>query len=250
MKYLPVIFLIFLSLFCIKRDKPVTILEIRNDHLYWHKDNPKKFRSKSFDINSYLNQKNQKVFENLTYSIFVDNRKAAKEYLLKRYDILYLEVNNKSNRSKNFQLSKMEVFSNGKQVGFFYPEELPEQFSRVNPKGMTKNVYNSVAVVVSIVPVLLVYLGGGMMYADADYNRMKEFQRYQRYVYTPPAIRPNRSGDFSFSRYFSSILHMNYVEYKDVFHENNEIERKAIKAGVLFLEKGVLSQEYEIVYNE
>lgn len=226
-RFIILIYFIFIC-GCISADSDKTDVRINRNLFNWNMANPLKTESGHFKIEIYTNESREDLFENIFHMYVKDGDSAALNYLKRKYDVYFLQIENRSEETAEFNLSSIKI--SGECGGKFTSSwSLPNHINQVNPKGMTKNIYNTIVSTALIAGfAAMMYYLGGVPSVPGENNKKKDIP-----------VKTLEPADKDKKEYWSSFFHNTRYHYNDLISERNLIAGKGRKAGIAFVEKNL-----------
>jgi hypothetical protein len=227
MKNILFLLLILFFISCVSGDKNKSSISINNKQFIWDLQNQKTFENDKIRIGLIVNEKNSNIIKNIYFKYVVDSDESAINFLLTHYFFGLLTISNLTDRTIDVKLKSISLINDHKSIKILSAKQVPNDIKRFNPKGLTKNVYNSiwssVAIVISIKGGDLILDGLGKLYEFISGNR-----------YPDPE-------DF-----FSSLYHETNIKYNSLIFDDNKIDKKTTISGLVFINKEELTNTSDI----
>jgi hypothetical protein len=208
---------------CLTAEPKEVHLIINKEQYVWNLSKPIIFKSNDYNVRIYANENNNDIFRKISNSFNLDNINNASDIILENYDIVLIEIENKSDLELNFSLSKFKVIKNNEVISPIIAKNLLKDFELLNKKGIAKNIYNSINYIVLFAAVII-------LIAIVTFGKGTS-------VNTPIQI----SGTEETDKFWSSYYQKYNISYKDLINEENNISPNSLKSGILFVRKGQLS---------
>jgi len=205
---------------CLEADLKTTNYSVNRDRFIWDMRNSVKKETSKFKI-SLCKSENQDSFLYEFYSrMNADGDYAALAYLNQNYDIYLMEVENKSESEEELLLKDIRFETDEKIYPIYNSYNLPKKVSRLNPKGITKNMYN-ITILAGIIAA-----GAVLRYVPIPIAPMERKEEIK-----------GKKEVKSEKEYWSSIFHITNFRYEDIILERNLIKPSSVKKGLVFLDK-------------
>jgi len=234
--------LIILHLGCISADPKETKYKVNDDSIQWNYNNPIHYENDRFLINLYLSNDTENIFTKIFYKYAVDGDKSALSYLSNNYDICLIDIHNKTNAELIIDLNKIKLLKDKISINVYSPLDIPAQIERLNPKGITKNIYNTIAaiIVTAAIIVLLSQGGAGCLSVPAPQDSSLKSGRNEK--------KEEKPDDYKKYGIFSSLFHKTDYDYDDCIIDTNIIQPVSHKSGLVFVKKGFINSKIKIIY--
>ncbi len=215
-RIIAVIFIILLS-GCMSADPRESRFTVSKEKFGWDYGHALVLENDSFHIRLAPSRDSTGIFNSLADSYAVDKESSARRYLADTHEVCLLELKNKTQAEQIFYLDKLHLVYNDVILSPVSPVDLPAELKRVNPKGISKNIYNSAVIltVLAAISSALLVLGDGDMKptgVEAD-------------VLSAPDI-------------WSGIFHRTHLKYEDLILQKNPIAPNKSKSGIVFIPRG------------
>lgn len=229
MKKLIACLLIGLQFNCMSADPKLTESNINDNTFKWNYDEFIKYDSDNLLITIYPSQVQDNIFNDLYYKYAVDGDVAAVKYLSENYEICFVVVYNKNKKECNFDLTKLQINNHKRSFKFISPLDMPSKIKRLNAKGITKNVYNTIVIIaITAAIIALCQKSNSIPNLNLPIN------------ITPNSNDSTKKEPNDYQKYgiFSSFFHKTNYHYNDCIMDNNIVLPLSTKEGVVFIKKG------------
>lgn len=180
----------------------------------WDYEHALVYENDSLHIRMVPSRDRDTIFNAIARRYAVDRESSARSYLSDRYEVCLLELKNKTRAEQIFYLDKLHFVSNGVILSPVSPVDLPSEVRRVNPKGISKNIYNSVVAITVLAAI------SSALFAMSDGN-MKPTGVEADVLYSPGI--------------WSRIFHNTHFKYEDLILKKNPIGPNKSKSGIVFI---------------
>jgi len=229
MKKFIICLLIGLQISCISADPKMTESNISNETFKWNYEKPIIYERENSVITIYLSDISGNIFSDIYYKYVVDGDVSALKYLSENYDICLINVFNKKKSAIEFDLTKLKLLKNNKSYKFISPLDIPSKVKRINPKGITKNVYNTVVIIAITAAVIALC---------KDSKSPPVFPTSTNFSTNSSSGVQN---DYEANGIFSNFFHKTKYKFNDCILDANTIPSLSNKSGIVFIKKGRLS---------
>jgi hypothetical protein len=222
------IILCILLVGCVSADPRRTNYSVSISKYEWNYDNPLSFENELLAIRLIASKNSANVFDFITGRYVVVSESSAKKYLSNHYDICLIEVANRTNAAEIFYLNRLHLVYKDQDVSPISSVDLPSVVNRINPNGISKNIYNAIAIItITTAVVALVVLSHGRFFN-----------------FPLPSAGPQKSDKESSKlekeQLWSSLYHDTQFQYEDIIIDENPIASYSHKSGIVFIPKGKL----------
>ena len=215
-RIIAVIFIILLS-GCMSADPRESRFTASMKEFNWDYERALDFENNTFRIRMVPSKDSGTVFDHIANSYAVDKESSARRYLFDNYDVYLLELKNKTQAEQIFYLDKLYLVCRDVTISTVSPVDLPSEIRRINPKGISKNMYNSVVVITVLAAIssALITLG----------NENLRPSGLEADVLSAPEI-------------WSGVFHKTRLKYEDLILNQNPIGPNKSKSGIVFVSRG------------
>lgn len=224
---------------CMSPDPRVTESSINNETFKWNYTSPLVYEDSRSTINLYPTGIQDSSFNDIYYKYAVDGDISAVKYLSENYDICFIDVINKNKSKLTFDLSKLKLVRNKKIYNFISPLDIPSRVKRLNPKGITKNVYNTVVIIAVTAAIIALCQKSHSAPSIPSFSSGPDF-----------SINSGASGSDNKYGIFSSFFHKTKYHFSDCILESNIIQPLSNKTGIVFIKKGALGKGKTMIIYE
>jgi hypothetical protein len=226
------IILCILLVGCVSADPRRTNYSISISKYEWNYDNPLSFENELLAIRLIASKNSASVFDFITGRYVVMSESSAKKYLSNHYDICLIEVANKTNAEEIFYLNRLHLVYKDQDVSLISSVDLPSVVNRINPNGISKNIYNAIAIItITTAVVALVVLSHGHLPLQGDSIPWPS---------AGPQKSDKESSKLEKEQLWSSLYHDTQFQYEDIIIDENPIASYSHKSGIVFIPKGKL----------
>ncbi len=208
-------------------DPDRTQYQVQKENFDWGRYAVKKFEDKVFRVKIFSGDYPDDLFEELGTVFVKDGDKSAVYYLKSYYDIFLLEIENKTDLPQDFSIPRIQFIGQECKDQFATPWSLPNDVYRLNPKGITKNVYNGIVVLGLAVALAAISYSIPNILMGASSSKDKKETELTK-------VEPTEKEK---KFYWSSLFHETKYQYNDLISQTNRIEPNSKKIGLLFLAK-------------
>jgi len=230
MKRNSIYMLLLLCISCVSADPGMTTCTINKDTFDWDYKNPVTFENDTFNVTMVINRNSRNIIKEIYYKYSMDGEPSAQNFLYDSYDICLIDVCNKSNAEEMFLLSRFSISGNN---GSFYPLspiDIPAEINRINPKGISKNVYNTLAVITVTAAVIVV--ATSVPTIPLPYHNESFLEKKEK------------------KELWSGMYHSTKYEYEDLIIDKNSIKPLSCKKGIIFIKKGAVAEGSRMKYQK
>lgn len=215
-RIIAVIFIILLS-GCMSADPRESMFTVSKEKFDWDYGRALVLENDSFHIRLVPSRDSRGIFDALADSYAVDKESSARRYLADTCEICLLELKNKTQAEQIFYLDKLYLVCRDVTISTVSPVDLPSEIRRINPKGISKNMYNSVVVITVLAAIssALITLG----------NENLRPSGLEADVLSAPEI-------------WSGVFHKTRLKYEDLILNQNPIGPNKSKSGIVFVSRG------------
>jgi hypothetical protein len=221
------IILCILLVGCVSADPRRTNYSVSISKYEWDYDNSLLFKNELFAIRLIASKNSAGVFDFITGRYVVTSESAAKKYLSNHYDICLIEVANRTNAEEIFYLNRLHLVYKDQDVAPISSVDLPSVVNRINPNGISKNIYNALAIITitTAVVALVVLSHGAINFPGGSAG---------------PQTSDKESSKLEKEQLWSSLYHDTQFQYEDIIIDENPIASYSHKSGIVFIPKGKL----------
>jgi hypothetical protein len=221
------IILVVLLTGCVSADPRKTDYSVSTSKYEWNYDKPLLFENELFAMRLITSKNSAGVFDFITDKYAVVSESSAKKYLSHHYDICLIEVANKTDAEEIFYLNGLHLLYKDQDVSPISSVDLPSAVNRLNPNGISKNIYNALAIITITTAVVAFFVLA------------------LRANLTLPAAGPQKSDKESSDKLekeelWSSLYHDTQFQCEDLIIDENPIASYSHKSGIVFIPKGKL----------
>jgi hypothetical protein len=221
------IILCLLLIGCVSPDPRKKDYPISTGTYEWNYNYPLSFENELFAIRLLANKNSAGIFESIADRYAVASESSAARYLSRHYDICLLEVENKTDEEQIFYLNKLHLVYNGQNISPLSSFDVPSAVDRMNPQGISKNIYNVLVITTITAAVLGLIALTGM-------EGIRGWGPGPSFGHDPPS-----SGSKE-EELWSSLYHDTRFQYQDLIINENPIAPQSQKSGIVFIPKGKL----------
>jgi len=231
MKKLIACLLIGLQFNCMSADPKITETNINDNTFKWDYNKPIIYKNEDSLITIYPSKVADNIFDELYYKYVVDGNISAAKYLNDNYDVCFIVVYNKSEEELSFDLTKLKINNGKSSYKFISPLDMPLKVKRLNPKGITKNIYNTIVIIAVTAAIIALCRENKSLpnIPDISINPPSSVEK------SSLAKEPNNYQKYGI---FSSFFHKTEYNYTDCIIDENKISPLSTKEGILFIKKG------------
>lgn len=222
------IILCILLVGCVSADPRRTNYSVSISKFEWNYDNPLSFENELLAIRLIASKNSASVFDFITGRYVVMGDSSAKKYLSNHYDICLIEVANRTNSEEIFYLNRLHLGYKDQDVSPISSVDLPSVVNRINPNGISKNIYNALAIItITTAVVALLVLSHGHAFNFLGHS-------------AGPQKSDKESSKLEKEQLWSSLYHDTQFQYEDIIIDENPIASYSRKSGIVFIPKGKL----------
>lgn len=199
---------------CMSADPRESNLIISMGKFDWDCKHALVYETDSLRIRMVPSRDRDTIFNAIAHRYAVDRESSARSYLSDNYEVALLELKNKTRAEQIFYLDKLHLVYNDVILSPVSPVDLPSEVKRLNPKGISKNIYNSVVAITVLAAI------SSALFAMGDGN-MKPTGVEADVLYSPGI--------------WSSIFHKTHLSYEDLVLHKNLIGPNQSKSGIVFI---------------
>ncbi len=186
------------------------------------------YENDSLHIRMVPSRDSDTIFNAIANGYSVDKESSARSYLSDSYKVCLLELKNKTPAEQIFYLDKLHLVYEDVALSPVSPVDLPSELKRLNPKGISKNIYNSVVAITVLAAI------SSALFAMGDGN-MKPTGVEAEVLYSPGI--------------WSSIFHRTNLKYEDLILQKNPIGPNKSKSGIVFIPRAKYkAHEIKLLY--
>jgi hypothetical protein len=220
--------IIYLVINCIEAEPKISKETINKNDFEWDWTESIKYHDEKVQFKIFINKNSYNVLENIFNKLNVIMPKSSIVTLLEFYDIGLLEITNKSDNNFNFELEKLHVTSRENKTSPIAPQDLVKDIQRINIKGITKNVYNTLAIVTVTTAII-----GIMVIANTNGANIS----------CCSGSNQQSNDKVELEKFWSSFYQETTFDYQDLISSSNLIQPNSEKVGIIFLRKGLLNSK-------
>jgi hypothetical protein len=203
---------------CMTADPKISNYDVSKNRFDWDYDHLLFIENNSFVISLFPSKNSDRIFDFITNRYIIDSERSAKKFLSDNYDIYLIGITNKTNAEKCFYLRNLHLKYKAEYHHPISPVDLPSEINRINPKGISKNIYNALVIITVTIAVIAI-----IAYASKG---------------NIGSLPGGPNFDFPAGpKKWSAIYHGTKYKFDDLIIDENILAPNESKSGILFMPK-------------